>query len=136
MSNNRSIGVEEFAEIFGALSNPNRLRILLHLISCCAPGTRCTGEAELGACVGDLGRHLDIAPSTVSHHLKELYRAGLIKMERQGQKISCWIDPETLKGLTGFFSQASGGRSHEREDASIDAKPGSAEDTENEESER
>jgi hypothetical protein len=26
-------------------------------------------------------------------------------MERRGQKIECWIDPETLTALQGFFSK-------------------------------
>jgi ArsR family transcriptional regulator len=47
---------------------------------------------------------LGIVPSTVSHHIKELRRAGLIRMERRGQKIECWVDPEVLKELAGFFS--------------------------------
>jgi len=58
---------------------------------------------ESCACVGELGKDLGIAPSTLSHHIKELRRAGLIRMERRGQKIDCWIDPATLKALKEFF---------------------------------
>ncbi|MFH1911324.1 MAG: ArsR family transcriptional regulator [Pseudomonadota bacterium] len=53
--------------------------------------------------VGDLSKNLDIVPSTVSHHLKELRQAGLIKMKRSGQKIECWVDPEIIKELEFFF---------------------------------
>jgi ArsR family transcriptional regulator len=95
MSKYRDKDVEEFAEIFKALSNPNRLRIFLRLVSCCAPGTRASIDtnADLGgcACVGELGK-------------KELRRAGLISMERRGQKIECWIDPKTIAALRDFFS--------------------------------
>ena len=56
-------------------------------------------------CVGDLGRDLGIGASTVSHHIKELYQAGLIQTERRGQHVECWIVPETLEMLAEFFQQ-------------------------------
>lgn len=94
----------DFAQIFKALSNPNRLRIFLTLVSCCPPGTPNTMEGDACACVGDLGRDLDIVPSTVSHHIKELHQAGLIRCTRRGQKMECGIDPDVLKKLKDFFS--------------------------------
>ncbi len=97
--------VERLAEVFRALSNPNRLRILLRLITCCAPGTVYRIEPGTGSYVGDLGKKLDIVPSTVSHHIKELRRAGLIRMKRAGQRIECWVDPEALKEVSRFFSR-------------------------------
>ena len=108
MSNNRDKNIEEFAEMFKALSNPNRLKIFMRLTACCLPGTVTSinpGTGEAGcACVGELGQDLDIVPSTISHHIKELRQAGLIHMERRGQKMECWVEPETLKALQGFFS--------------------------------
>lgn len=105
MSNYRAIPIQQFSEIFKALSNPNRLRIFLQLVSCCMPGTVHSIDAGTKACVGDLGRNLEIVPSTVSHHVKELNRAGLIRMERRGQKIECWVDAEILRDLASFFGQ-------------------------------
>jgi len=108
MSKYQFENLEKFSEIFKALSNPNRLKIFLRLISCCQPGTLTTikenVEPEGCACVGELGQDLNIVPSTISHHIKELRRAGLIRMERHGQKIECSIDSETLAVLQGFFS--------------------------------
>ncbi len=112
MSNCLNTNVAKFAEMFKALSNPNRLKIFLRLISCCQPGTRseiktfinCGIESKGCACVGELGEDLGIVPSTISHHIKELRQAGLIRMERRGQKMECWIDPDAIKDLKDFFS--------------------------------
>jgi ArsR family transcriptional regulator len=109
MSNFQDDKIKKFAEMFKALSNPNRLKIFLRLLSCCQPGTLTTVDDNMGsetcACVGELGRDMGIVPSTISHHIKELRLAGLIRMERRGQKIECWIDPETVTDLQGFFGQ-------------------------------
>jgi ArsR family transcriptional regulator len=85
MSNYRDHNIEKFADMFKALSNPNRLKIFMRLVSCCIPKvvTRISSSPEF----------------------KELRQAGLIRMERRGQKIECWIDPETLTALQGFFSK-------------------------------
>ena len=109
MSNYQDKKIEKFADMFKALSNPNRLKIFLNLISCCRPGTitaiKDKTDPERCACVGELGQELGIVPSTISHHIKELRQAGLIRMERRGQKIECSIDPETIAALQSFFSQ-------------------------------
>lgn len=94
--------------MFKALSNPNRLRLFMRLVTCCKPGTvtsiRTDTDSEGCACVGELGRDLNIVASTISHHMKELRQAGLVRMERRGQRIECWIDPETIANLQSFFS--------------------------------
>ncbi len=104
MSKQKNIDLDEMAEIFKALSNPNRLRILKQLMTCCRPGTKGLVDADSSAPVGELGRSLDIVPSTVSHHIKELRHAGLIRTRREGQKIECWLDPDVLKAIQAFFS--------------------------------
>lgn len=96
---------QQLAEIFKALSNPHRLRIFTRLASCCPPGTVCALDAEMASCcVSDLGAELDIAPSTLSHHIKELSRAGLLRLERRGKYIDCRVDPETVEMLRQFFN--------------------------------
>jgi ArsR family transcriptional regulator len=104
MSNNKKIQPDQMAEAFKALSNPNRLIIFQRLANCCQPGTVGIIDACETACVGDLGRELDIAPSTVSHHVKALRQAGLIQTRRRGQKIECWIDPGVVDQLKAFFT--------------------------------
>jgi len=90
--------------MFKALSTTHRLKIFLRLASCGTGGIACKTE-QACECVGDLGCNLGIAPSTVSHHLKELHRAGLIRSRRQGQRIECWVDPEVLNSLSHFFNR-------------------------------
>ena len=103
MSNNRTDQIDHFADIFKALANPNRLKIFIRLATCCTPGTVGIFSSHDSACVGQLGQELDIVKSTVSHHIKELRRVGLIRTRRNGQKIECWVDPELVKTLKKFF---------------------------------
>ncbi len=93
------------AEMFKALSNPNRLKLFLKLAECCTIEGSCVAGDGNGACVGDLSREVDVVPSTVSHHIKELQRAGLIVCERRGQNILCSIDHSVLEALAGFFDR-------------------------------
>jgi len=107
MSNYLNIDPVRAAAAFRALGNPQRLRLFLRLMECCAPGATCcdTGEPDSERrCVGEIGCDLEVAPSTVSHHLKELRSAGLIHMERKGRNIECWVDPGTLRTLAAFFA--------------------------------
>ncbi len=94
----------DYGEMFKALSNPHRLALFKRLMGCCEPGTVCNVEQAARLCVSDLGEGVDIAPSTLSHHLKELHRAGLVKMERKGKNVQCWLEPEILQRLREFFS--------------------------------
>ncbi len=105
MSNIKTI--QQQAEIFKALSNPHRLALFSRLMNCCVPGTKCNADDAVKFFVGELGEGLNIAPSTLSHHLKELNRAGLVSMERRGKNIECWLEPATLNELAEFFSNHS-----------------------------
>ena len=112
MSNSRDEQIENYAEMFKALSNPNRLKIFLRLAALCMPGC-CMPEVPVDiskemqsegcACVGDLGKDLDIVASTISHHIKELREAGLINVSRRGQHMNCWVDPGVVRNLMEFF---------------------------------
>ena len=91
------------AAFFKALANPHRVALFEQLASCCAPGTSCPVE-EATVCVGELGETMDIARSTLSHHLKELNQAGLIQMQRQGKQVLCSVNPDVLRELSTYFS--------------------------------
>ena len=104
MSNYRTDDLTRFAEAFKALSNPNRLAIFLHLVSCCPPGTLCSFDEEMRKCVGDLSKGLEIVSSTISHHIKELRTAGLIHVQKKGKFTECWVDGETVALLTDLLA--------------------------------
>lgn len=92
------------ARMFKALANPHRLALFRRLSTCCAPGTVCSPEEVWRHTVGELGEGLDIAPSTLSHHLKELNQAGLVRMQRRGKNVECWVEPATLEALAAFIT--------------------------------
>ena len=100
MSNIKTVDVEHLSETFKALSNPNRLRIFLRLVSYCSPEVSCSTEGDEITCAMEVGRDLGIAPSTVSHHLKELRAAGLIRMKRRGKMVDCRVDLQTLREIS------------------------------------
>lgn len=100
---NYSIELQERADMFKALGNPHRLAIFQRLTNCCVPGTVCEINEAMYFTVGEIGEELDLAPSTISHHLKELFRAGLIETRRNGKTIECWIEPKVLQKLASFF---------------------------------
>ena len=106
MSNYLTFNTNELAEAFKALSNPNRLKIFLRLLSCCKPGTICSVDAINGFCVSELGEDLAVAPSTLSHHIKELQRAGLIKTQRRGKNVDCFVDTDKVSTLKAFFADS------------------------------
>jgi len=123
MSKRPTFSLEQLADIFKALGNAHRLRILVSLSECCHPGRQCCGgEARLPA--GELGSGLEIVASTLSHHIKELDRAGLLDCCKRGKFLMCCIDRSTLKSLSGLFAAlADGGPLPEEWTASASQSP-------------
>ena len=92
-----TVRAEDLAEAFGALGDPYRMAII-HLITA-------TGQP---VCVVDVERHLPLAQSTVSYHLKMLLDAGLIDREKRGRWSYYSLNPERLTYLTGSLADYAG----------------------------
>ena len=97
--------IKEVAGAFKALSHPHRLAIFLRLAKCCEKHG-CAEDDCARFCMGELGRGLRIGQPTISHHLKELARAGLIRTRKCGQMTECWVTETTLDELARFFLKA------------------------------
>lgn len=52
----------------------------------------------------ELADHLDLSPSTISHHISILSSAGLIKMTSKGKRVYYTINHEELKDLALYFN--------------------------------
>lgn len=71
-----------------------------------------------GLNVGEIGGHLDMAPSTLAHHLRALVDAGLVVQERRGREIVNRADFGTMQGTVSFLtSECCAGVKLTREDA-------------------
>ncbi|WP_020604168.1 ArsR/SmtB family transcription factor [Spirosoma spitsbergense] len=83
------VSLADFAK---ALAHPARVAILKIL-------------AERTTCVcGELVDVLPLAQATVSQHLKELKKAGLVKGEIDGAKSCYCINWEVFEGMVGEFN--------------------------------
>lgn len=60
-----------------ALADPTRVKLLSLLFS----------SVEGEVCSGDLAVDVGLSESTVSHHLSQLRKAGLVKSERRGMNV-------------------------------------------------
>ena len=66
--------VDELADLFHLLGDPTRLRIVLACLT-------------QPIAVGDIAGALNLSSSLVSHHLRLLRAARIVKAERQGKQV-------------------------------------------------
>jgi ArsR family transcriptional regulator, arsenate/arsenite/antimonite-responsive transcriptional repressor len=87
------MNIGKAAKQLEALGNPTRLRVYRALVR--------AGDAGLP--VGRLQSKLDIAASTLSHHLHRLILTGLVTQERQMTTLICRANYPMMDGLIGFL---------------------------------
>jgi ArsR family transcriptional regulator, arsenate/arsenite/antimonite-responsive transcriptional repressor len=76
------------AEVFKALADPARVRIVNVLATSAAP-----------VCVCNLIEPLGLSQPTVSHHLRRLVDAGLLEREQRGRWAYYALRPESVQTL-------------------------------------
>ena len=103
MSVKEEIDLGKIEVLCSALSNIHRLRILKKLSECCKPTANWDIDDQIPCCIGEVTKDLGIALSTASHHIKELARADLIKLDRNGQRVICSLNDEAISLLAEFF---------------------------------
>ena len=100
--NNQSMGLtkseifteeqNQLATIAKVLGHPARIAILQHLF-------------KLNSCVcGDLVNEIGLAQPTISQHLKELKKIGIIKGTIEGTSVCYCINPSTWKEIKTLLS--------------------------------
>ena len=94
----------DLAAIFKALADPNRLAIFQLVRE--RGGEGHTVE-ETTRSISKIAAEFDLTLSTVSHHIKELRTAGLIRCEKVGQTVYCTPDPDTIDEIDRFLRETS-----------------------------
>lgn len=85
--------LERHAEELGALGHPVRLAIVRLVVQ----------AGEHGVPAGDIQARVDMPASTLSHHLKRLVDAGLLRTRGEGTFHFYAVDFQTLRRLTDYL---------------------------------
>ncbi|MEA2805431.1 MAG: hypothetical protein QOE49_5526 [Rhodospirillaceae bacterium] len=85
--------LDDAAARLEALGNPTRLKIYRTLVR----------AGEEGMPVGHLQAKIDIAASTLSHHLKALIGVGLVTQTREGTTLVCHTNYDLMRGLINYM---------------------------------
>ena len=91
--------IDDMAEVFKALSDPTRLRLLKLLGG---------GQA---LCVNALARKLGVTQSAVSQHLRVLRQTGLVAGSRKGSFIHYSLKTDRLGTYQDWLSKTLGDKS-------------------------
>ena len=87
--------LDDAAARLEALGNPTRLKIYRALVR----------AGEEGLPVGRLQEKLDVAASTLSHHLKALIAVGLVTQMREGTTLICHTNYNMMRGLIEYMAE-------------------------------
>lgn len=87
--------LEKAALQLEALGNATRLKIYRTLVR----------AGHSGLPVGTLQVRLDIAASTLSHHIRRLVEVGLVSQQRQGTTLICRAAYDEMNALIGYLAE-------------------------------
>ena len=88
------LSLVEAASAYAALGSEQRLALLRHV----------TRSGESGIAIGALGQATGLSGANLTHHLKILAHAGLIRQEKQGRSVICAAaDYATFQRLNAFL---------------------------------
>jgi ArsR family transcriptional regulator len=90
-------GEDRLDEALKALASGPR-RALLRIVASRTAGAECCGPGD-EVCACELADALELAPSTISHHMNALVRAGLVVARRQGLWVYYRVDRDALAGV-------------------------------------
>ncbi len=79
MSDSHLLDLTTAASTFAALGSEQRLGVLQTLVR----------AGPDGLTIGELGKRSGVTGSTLTHHMKILAAAGLVRQTREGRKIIC-----------------------------------------------
>lgn len=82
------------ARALAALGHDTRLSIFRLLVKAGKDGLR----------VGDIGDHLELAPSTLAHHLSTLVESGLVVQDKRGREVFNRVDFPAMHGVLDFLT--------------------------------
>ncbi len=82
-----SANLEQWAKVFSALGNPERLAVVAHLLARGRQNCR------------ELAEHVRLSTPALSYHLRLLEEAGLITREKRGRQRCLRVSPELAKIL-------------------------------------
>jgi ArsR family transcriptional regulator len=89
----------DLAKVFRALSDPTRLAIYQAIRS---GGGGVYSPEQLENSISGIAARFAVSLSTVSHHIKELRNAGLVRCEKRGQTVYCSPNLEILEVVARF----------------------------------
>jgi DNA-binding transcriptional ArsR family regulator len=84
----------QYTRALAALGHEARLSIFRLLVKAGDEGLR----------VGDIADHLNLAPSTLAHHLSTLVDAGLVLQDKQGREVFNRVDYAAMRRVVSFLT--------------------------------
>lgn len=95
VANRRRMSAEQMDAAFKALASQQRREILRMLATCPREsGAPCGASGEVCAC--KISERLNLAASTVSHHMGVLRGAGLVSARKEGTWVHYTLDREAI----------------------------------------